>query len=140
MFRGPSWAFSLNCTALSHFSRVGLCATLWTLAHQAPLSMGFSRHEHWSGLPCPPPGDLPDPGIKPSSLVSPWLAGGFLTTSTIWEVLSHLMANNKTVVFYRNISTVSNRVKQVKNDTWEAFSSENYFAAHRESLLKIKRN
>ena len=44
-------------------------ATLWTLAHQAPLSMGFSRQEYWSGLPCPPPEDLPDPGIKPWSPV-----------------------------------------------------------------------
>ena len=43
---------------LSHFSCVQLCATLWTAAHQAPLSMGFSRQEYWSGLPCPPPGDL----------------------------------------------------------------------------------
>ena len=41
--------------------------TPWTVAHQAPLSMGFSRQEYWSGLPCPPPGDLPDPGIKPRS-------------------------------------------------------------------------
>ena len=42
-------------------------ATLWTVAHQAPYSMGFSRQEYWSGLPCPPPGDLPNPGIKPRS-------------------------------------------------------------------------
>ena len=42
-------------------------ATPWTVAHQAPLSMGFSRQEYWSGLPFPSPGDLPDPGIKPSS-------------------------------------------------------------------------
>ena len=42
-------------------------ATLWTVAHQAPLSMGFARHEYWSGLPFPPPGDLPNPGIKPTS-------------------------------------------------------------------------
>ena len=52
---------------LSHFSRVRLFETLWTIAHQAPLSMGFSRQEYWSGLPCPPPGDLPDPGIEPMS-------------------------------------------------------------------------
>ena len=45
-----------------------------------PGSMGFSRQEYWSGLPCPPPGDLPDPGIKPASLRSPALAGGFFTT------------------------------------------------------------
>ena len=52
---------------LNHFSRVQLFVTLWPVAHQAPLSMGFSRQEYWSGLPCPPPGDLPDPGIKPGS-------------------------------------------------------------------------
>ena len=50
-------------------------ATLWTIVRQAPLSMGFSRQEHWSGLPRPPPGDLPDPGIKPESLMPPALAG-----------------------------------------------------------------
>ena len=66
---------------LSHLSRVWLCtATLWTAAHQAPLSMGSSRQEYWSVLPCPLPGDLPDPGIKPVSLVSPELAGRFFTT------------------------------------------------------------
>ena len=48
-------------------SRVRLFATLWTVAHQAPLSMGFSRQEYWSGLPFPSPGDLPDPGIEPRS-------------------------------------------------------------------------
>ena len=50
-----------------------------------PLSMGFSRQEYWSGLPCPPPGDLPGPGIEPTSLTSPALAGRFFITSTIWE-------------------------------------------------------
>ena len=48
-------------------SRVRLFVTLWTVAHQAPLSMGFSRQEYWSGLPFPSPGDLPDAGIKPRS-------------------------------------------------------------------------
>ena len=70
---------------LSHFSCVQLCVTLWTVAHQAPLSMGFSRQEYWNGLPCPPPGDLPDPVIEPASLMSPALAGRFFTTSTIWN-------------------------------------------------------
>ena len=51
------------------FSRVRLCASLRTIACQAPLSMRFSRQEYWSGLPCPPPGDLPNPGIKPVSSV-----------------------------------------------------------------------
>ena len=44
-----------------------LCPTLWTIVHQAPLSMGFSRQEYWSGLPFPSPGGLPDPGIEPRS-------------------------------------------------------------------------
>ena len=57
-------------------SCVRLCVTPWTVARQAPLSMGFSRQECWSGLPFPPPGDLPDPGIKPAY---PALAGGFFT-------------------------------------------------------------
>ena len=70
---------------LSLFSCVRLCATLWTVAHQASLSMGFSRQEYCSGLPCPPPGDLPDGGLKPESLMSPELAGGFFTISTTWE-------------------------------------------------------
>ena len=56
-------------------------------AHQAPLSMGFSRQEYWSGLSCPLPGDLPDPGIEPGSLKSPALAGGFFTTSVTLEAL-----------------------------------------------------
>ena len=61
-------------------SVVSNSATLWTVAHQKPLSMGFPRQENWSGLPFPPPGDLPNPGIKPESLVPPALAGGFFTT------------------------------------------------------------
>ena len=52
---------------------------------QAPLSMGFSRQEYWSGLPCPPSGDLPDPGIEPASLMSPTLAGEFFTTSSLYN-------------------------------------------------------
>ena len=58
-----------------------LFATPQTVAHQAPLSMGFSRQEYWSGLPCPPPGDLPDPRMEPVSLMSPASAGRFITTS-----------------------------------------------------------
>ena len=56
-----------------------------TAAHQALLSMGFSKEDCWSGLPCLPPGDLPDPGIEPTSLISPALVGGFFTTSATWE-------------------------------------------------------
>ena len=68
-----------------HFSHVWFFVTLWTVACQTPLSMGFSRQEYWSGLPCLPPGDLPNPGIEPMSLISPALAGRFFTTSTTWE-------------------------------------------------------
>ena len=74
---------------LSHFSYVRLGVTLWTVACQAPLSMGFSRQGYWSGLPFPTPGDLADPGVKPSSLSSPALAGRFFTTGTTWE--AHLI-------------------------------------------------
>jgi len=59
--------------------------TLWTIVLQAPLSMGFSRQEYWSGLPFPPPGDLPSSGIKLVSHKSPALVHRFFTTSTIWE-------------------------------------------------------
>ena len=76
---------------LSCFSCVRLCATLWLIARQAPLSVGFSRQEHWSGLSCPPPEGLPDPGIKPTSLRSPVLAGGFFTTSATWEAQNYHM-------------------------------------------------
>ena len=70
----------LNCLKWSEvklLSRVQLFATPWTVAHQAPLSMGFSRQEYWSGLPFPSPGDLPDPGIEPRS---PALQAGTLTS------------------------------------------------------------
>ena len=73
---------------LSRFSCVRLCATLWTVASPAPLSMGFSRQEYWSGVPRPPPEDLPDSGIEPASLLSPALAGEFFTTSFTWEAPS----------------------------------------------------
>ena len=66
-------------------SRVRLFVTPWTVACQAPLSMGFSRQEYWSGLPCPPPGDLPYPGIEPMSPASPALVGRFFTASATWK-------------------------------------------------------
>ena len=65
---------------LSRFSHVPLCATAWTVAHQAPLSMGFSKQEHWSMLPCPISGDLPNPGIESESAASPVLADRLFTT------------------------------------------------------------
>ena len=68
---------------LSRFSCAQLFVTQWTVVSQSPLSIEFSRYEYWSGLPFPTPGDLPDPWIKPASLVSPALAGGFFTTAPL---------------------------------------------------------
>ena len=59
---------------------VWLFTTLWPIARQVPLSMGFSRQENWSGLLCPPPGTLPNPGLEPASLMSPTLVGRFFAT------------------------------------------------------------
>ena len=70
-----NWFYNYVCV-LSHFSRVRFFVTPWTVAHQAPLPMGFFRQEYWSGLPFPSPGDLPNPGIEPTS---PTLAGRFFT-------------------------------------------------------------
>ena len=70
---------------LNRFSRVQLFVTLWTVACHAPLSMGFSRQEYWTGLLFASPGKLPDPGIEPASLRSPALASRFFATSTTWE-------------------------------------------------------
>ena len=77
-------------------NRVWRFTTLWTVAHQAPLFMGFSRQECWSGLPCPPPGDLPDPGIEPASPAVPALAGSFFLTSATWEACRHISSLEKT--------------------------------------------
>ena len=70
----------MHACMLSRFSHVQLFATLWTVAHQALLSMGFSKQEYWSGFPFPTPGDLLYPAIELTSLVSAALAGRFLTT------------------------------------------------------------
>ena len=85
-FSYPCVAEWLNAQLLSH---VWLFASPWTVAHQAPLSSGFSRQEYWSGLPFPPPGDLPQPGIESASLVHlflRWQAGSL--------PLSHLGSPN----------------------------------------------
>ena len=68
---------------LSHFSSVQLFETSWTAVRQAPLS----KQKYWSGLPCPPPGNLPHPGIKRAFLISPALTGGFFTLAPNWEAL-----------------------------------------------------
>ena len=76
---------------LSHFSHIQFSATLWTVACQALLSMGFSKQEYWGGLPCSSPGDLPNPGIKLTSLMAT-LAGGFFTI-----IIKYILHGNKII-------------------------------------------
>ena len=87
----PNWDSHTFLTqswcVLSCFSCVQLFATPWTAVCQPPLSVGFSRQEYWSGLPCPSPGHLPNPGIKPESSAAPALVGGFFTISPTCESL-----------------------------------------------------
>ena len=84
---------------LSHSSHVRLFVAPWAVAPQAPVSTGFCRQGHQSGLPCPP-ADLPDPGIKPASLISPALAGEFFTTAAVWEAqLSGYLWGNHIISF-----------------------------------------
>ena len=84
---------SLCCAVLSRFSRVWLFATLWTVAHHP---WGFSWQGHWSGLLCPPPGDLPDPGMEPAAPKSPALAGGLFTSGATRKAQSSLYSRLKT--------------------------------------------
>ena len=84
-------ACMVNC-----FSCVRLFVTLRVVACQDPLSMGFSRHEYWSMLPCPPPRDLPNLRFKPVSPISPALADGFFTNRATWEARGdHYCSSNK---------------------------------------------
>ena len=88
--RGHCTIYFTVVRMLSRLSHVQFFAALWTVAQQAPLSVGFSRKTSWSRLPSLPPGNLPDPGIQPQSLaLSPALASGFFTMSTSWDALFH---------------------------------------------------
>ena len=81
----PQVSHVLTCMCAPCLSHILVFATLWTVAHQAPLSMEFSRQDYWSGLPCPPPGDLPHPGTEPMSFMSPAFSGSLFPTSTTWK-------------------------------------------------------
>ena len=96
------WQFC--CAGLNHFSRVWLSVTLWTVVCQALLSMGFSRQEYWSRLPCLSARNLPNPGVKPASLMSSALAGGFFTNSTTWEVPSWMFTYVLSFFFFNQRS------------------------------------
>ena len=82
-----TWSLKVHlCSCmLIHFSPVLLFVTLWPVAHQAPLSLGFSWQEYLRELPFPSSGNLPDSGVKPMSLMTPALAGGLFTISATWE-------------------------------------------------------
>ena len=81
-----------------------LSVTPWTIPLQVLLFMGFSRQEYWSGLPCPSPGDFPNPGTEPASLKFHALVGGFFTTSPTWEVFAPYCHYLKTIAIYNNHS------------------------------------
>ena len=100
---------SVRACMLSRFSHFQLFATLWTIASQAPLSIGFSRQEYWSGLPCTAPGDLPNPGIEPTSLSSPELISGFFTTSDAWDASVSKYLPIKYLITKQEIMEQSNR-------------------------------
>ena len=87
--------------------------TTWTVAHRAPLSVGFFKQEFWSGLPFPPLVDLPNPWIKPMSLMSPAWAGKFFTTNTAWEAMS-------VCISYQILFTCYNAIQRlwVKDSAW----------------------
>ena len=86
------------------FRQVRLFVTLWTIACQAPLSLGFFRQEYWRGLPSPPPGDLPNPGIEPMSLTSPALAAVSLTLASPEKPIGTLkLFNSKWLDFWVEI-------------------------------------
>ena len=88
-----------HACVLSHFSHVQLFVTLWTTAHQAPLSMGFPRKEYWSGLPFPSLGDLPDPGIEPRS---PALKADYLPSESPGKPFPKILSNTD-ALFQRNL-------------------------------------
>ena len=100
---------------LSCFSNIWLSATPWTVAHQDPLSMGFSRQAYCSALPFPTPGHLPNPEIRPTSLASPALAGGFFTTK-------HQGSPFHSFLWLNNISSCGLEVK------WKLLSRVQLFA------------
>ena len=95
----PEFPCKDACVHAKSFRRVHIFVPLWTIACLAPLSMGFSRREYWSGLPCPPPGDLSNPGIEPSSLMSHALAGRFFTTSTTWVAHTYVYLTLKLIPY-----------------------------------------
>ena len=113
-----SFSSSTECVP----SHVQLFVILWTVAHQASLSMGFLRQEYWSGLPCLPPGDLPDPGIEPAALMSPSLAGRLFTTSATWEYVTP-QASKPALYVLSNVCAPFQR----QGNTFQVETEKNYY-------------
>ena len=113
---------------LSCFSCVRLCVTPWTVALQAPLSMGFSRQEYQSELSCAPPGDLPDPGMEPVSLVIPALAGGFFYRCTTWKAPVNSILIIFKLQFLDQYCGVSCSLKLIQNIFWMFIKSQSRLA------------
>ena len=90
--------YYIHCMYAQSLQSCPTLAILWTVACQAPLSMGYFRQEYWSGLPLPSP-DLSHPGVEPGSLTSPALAVGFFTTSTTWEALLYTLIDVKMHIY-----------------------------------------
>ena len=110
----------MHAWVLSHFSCVWLFGTLWTVACQTPLSMGFSRKEYWSRLPCPSPGDLPNLGIEPALSA---LAAGFFTTSTTWEAPFSPIGPQLLLIFESLNNSNGKTYEKMISYTWKAFCS-----------------
>ena len=131
----PRMGRSFSLCVPSHCSCIWLSENLWTTARRAPLPMGFSRQEYWSRLPCPPPGDLPDPGIEPVSLMSPVLAGGFFTTSANWE--AHMLGSHDCYVswiFSSSFSLVLDLVT-TEGERWVSGKREEETFTYEDRLL-----
>ena len=118
------------CLCVNCFSRVHLFVTPWTVAHQVSLSMGFSRQEYWSGLLLPSPGNLPDPGIEPTSPVSPKLAGGFFTTEPPGKPLEAPIGifkfttnNSDLIIYFPDCCPLDTRNKTIIQSSWESAPS-----------------
>ena len=120
---------SLYVIVLSH---VRLFTTLWTIGHQAALSMRFPRQEYRSGLPFPPPGDFPNPGIEPMSLMSHASASKPFTTSTTWEALKifrpssnlwQVLLNSSQPLIWRESQDKSEKQGEIwKQSTWKSLA------------------
>ena len=131
----------MELAVLCRLSHVWRFVTLWTVAHQAPLSMGFSRQEYCHGFSCPPPGYLPDPVIEPATLASPALAGRFFTTSDTWEEWD--LIKLKTFAQQRKLSKMKRLPSEWEKNNrkwnnWQKINLQNIQAAHAAQYQKNK--